>query len=114
MPVVPEKRGAGEVSRGELHHSKSTNGGPWELITFQPPEAARRTIPRLANIHASTILRVEAKNDSNTTIPYSRFSKSDNVELHGLGSSINYLVRRVASCTTRDAKEIAKPLAMVP
>ena len=26
MPVVPEKRGAGEVSRGELHHSKSTNG----------------------------------------------------------------------------------------
>ena len=35
------------------------------------------------------------------------------VELHGLGSSINCLGRRVASYTTRDAKEIAKPLAMV-
>ena len=33
MPVVPEKRGAGGVSRGELHHSKSTNGvRPWELL----------------------------------------------------------------------------------
>ena len=53
-------------------------------------------------------------NDFDTTIPHSRFSKSDNVELHGLGSSINCLGRRVASCTTRDAKEIAKPLAMVP
>ena len=37
-------------------------------ITFQPPESAKRTIPRLANIHDSTILRVEAKNDSDTTI----------------------------------------------
>ena len=27
------------------------------------PSAARRTIPRLANIHDSTILRVESKND---------------------------------------------------
>ena len=35
-------------------------------------------------------------------------------ELRGLGSSINCLGRRVTSCTTRDAKEIAKPLAMVP
>ena len=35
-------------------------------------------------------------------------------ELRGLGSSINCLGRRVASYTTRDAKEIAKPLAMVP
>ena len=34
-------------------------------------------------------------------------------ELHGLGSSINCLGRRVASYTTRDAKEIAKLLAMV-
>ena len=33
MPVVPEKRGAGEVSRGELHHAKSTNRvRPWELM----------------------------------------------------------------------------------
>ena len=32
----------------------------------------------------------------------------------GLGSSINCLGRRVTSYTTRDAKEIAKLLAMVP
>jgi hypothetical protein len=38
----------------------------------------------------------------------------DNVELHGLGSSINCLVRRVTSYATRDAKEIAKLLVMVP
>ena len=38
----------------------------------------------------------------------------DNVVLHGLGSSINCLGRRVTSCTTRDAKEIAKLLAMLP
>ena len=36
-----------------------------------------------------------------------------NVELHGLGSSINCLGRRVTSYTTRDAKEIAKLLAML-
>ena len=35
-------------------------------------------------------------------------------ELHGLGSSINCLGRRVTSYTTRDAREIAKLLAMVP
>jgi len=40
------------------------------LITFQPPEAARRTIPRSANTHDSTILRVEYKNDSDSTIPH--------------------------------------------
>ena len=38
----------------------------------------------------------------------------DNVELHGLGSSINCLGRRVASYTTRDAKEIAKLRAVLP
>ena len=38
----------------------------------------------------------------------------DNVELHGLGSSINSLGRRVTSYTTRDAKEIARLLAMLP
>ena len=64
--------------------------------------------------HGSTILRVESKNDFETTIPHPRFSKSDNIELHGLGSSINCLGRRVASYATRDAKEIAKLLAMVP
>ncbi len=64
--------------------------------------------------HDSTILRVESKNDSDTTIPHSRFSKSDNVELHGFGLSINCLGRRVTSCTTRDAKEVAKLLEMLP
>jgi len=34
-------------------------------------------------------------------------------ELHGLGSPINCLDRRVAYYTNRDAKEIAKLLAMV-
>ena len=45
---------------------------------------------------------------------HDRFLIIDNTELHGLGSSINCLGRRVASYTTRDAKEIAKLLAMVP
>ena len=35
-------------------------------------------------------------------------------ELHGSGSSINCLGRRVTSYTTRDAKEIAKLLTMLP
>ena len=68
----------------------------------------------MANIHDSTILRVESKNDFDTTIPHSRFFNLGNVELHGLGSSINCLGLRVASYTTRDAKEIAKLSAMVP
>ena len=45
---------------------------------------------------------------------HDRFLVIDNIELHGLGSSINCLGRRVASYTTRDAKEIAKLLAMMP
>ena len=45
---------------------------------------------------------------------HDRFLIIDNVELHGLGSSINCLGRRVTSFTTRDRKEIAKLLAMVP
>ena len=45
---------------------------------------------------------------------HDRFLIIDNVELHGLGSSINCLGRRVTSYATRDAKEIAKLLAMVP
>ena len=53
------------------------------------------------------------------TVTYSddfhdRFLVIDNTELHGLGSSINCLGRRVTSYTTRDPKEIAKLLAMVP
>ena len=43
-----------------------------------------------------------------------RFLVIDNIELHGLGSSVNCLGRRVTSYTTRDAKEIAKLLAMLP
>ena len=45
---------------------------------------------------------------------HDRFLVIDNIELHGLGSSINCLGRRVTSYTTRDAKEIAKLLAMLP
>ena len=45
---------------------------------------------------------------------HDRFLIIDNTELHGLGSSINCLGRRVASYTTRDRKEIAKLSAMVP
>ena len=44
---------------------------------------------------------------------HDRFLVIDNAELHGLGSSINCLGRRVTSYTTRDAKEIAKLLSMV-
>ena len=63
---------------------------------------------------------VAMKSDTvDSTVAYSddfhdRFLIIDNVELHGLGSSINCLGRRVTSYTTRDAKEIAKLLAMVP
>lgn len=45
---------------------------------------------------------------------HDRFLVIDNIELHGLGSSISCLGRRVASFTTRDVKEIVRPLAMVP
>ena len=44
---------------------------------------------------------------------HDRFLIIDNTELHGLGSSINCLGRRDTSYATRDAKEIAKLLAMV-
>ena len=87
-------------------------------IHNRPSTACRtRTCKALlqpSNNHAPTILRVESKNDSDTTIPYSRFFNLGNVELHGLGLSINCLGRRVTSFTTRDAKEIAKLSAMVP
>jgi len=45
---------------------------------------------------------------------HDRFLVIDNIELHGLGSSINCLGRRVTSYTPRDEKEVAKLLAMVP
>ena len=45
---------------------------------------------------------------------HDRFLVIDNIELHGLGSSINCLGRRITSYTTRDPKEIAKLLAMLP
>ena len=44
---------------------------------------------------------------------HDRFLIIDNEELHGLGSSINCLGRRVTSYTTRDPKEIAKLLATI-
>ena len=40
-------------------------------ITFQPPEADKRTIPRLANIHDSTILHVESESRTIPTQPSS-------------------------------------------
>jgi len=83
--------------------SHSPNRHPTISQIFQQPRSN----------HNTTILRVESKNDFDSTIPHSRFSKSDNVELHALGSPINCLGYRVASCTIRDAKEIAKLLAMV-
>ena len=45
---------------------------------------------------------------------HDRFLVIDNIELHGLGSSINCLGRRVTSFTTRNAKGIAKLRAMLP
>ena len=45
---------------------------------------------------------------------HDRFLIIDNEELHGLGSSINCLGRRITSYSTRDSKEIAKLLALVP
>ena len=45
---------------------------------------------------------------------FSQDFRIDNVELHGLGSPINCLGRRVTSYATRDAKEIVKLPAMVP
>ena len=45
---------------------------------------------------------------------HDRFLIIDNTELHGLGSSINCLGRRVTSFTTRDQKEIARLLTMLP
>ena len=53
------------------------------------------------------------------TVTYSddfhdRFVLIDNTELHNLGSSINSLGRRLTTYTTRDAKEIAKILSLLP
>ncbi|MBQ5796372.1 MAG: hypothetical protein IIW14_10310 [Kiritimatiellae bacterium] len=45
---------------------------------------------------------------------HDRFLIIDNTELHGLGSSINCLGRRITSYATRDAKEIAKLRAKLP
>ena len=53
------------------------------------------------------------------TVSYSddfhdRFVLIDNAELHNLGSSVNCLGRRLTTYTTRDRKEIAKLLSLVP
>ena len=61
----------------------------------------------------SSVLRSETAIEVNIRF-HDRFLIIDNVELHGLGSSINSLGRRVTSCATRDAKGIAKLLAMMP
>ena len=61
----------------------------------------------------SSVLRSETAIEVNIRFQ-DRLLIVDNVELHGLGSSINCLGRRVTSYTTRDAKEIAKLLAMMP
>ena len=60
----------------------------------------------------SSVLRSETAIEVNIRFQ-DRLLIVDNVELHGLGSSINCLGRRATSYTTRDAKEIAKLLAMV-
>ena len=71
-------------------------------------------------IHPSELLDNHFPNHPTTTRqprhnhPTSAILRIDNVELHGLGSSINCFGRRVTSYTTRDRKEIAKLLAMVP
>ena len=58
-------------------------------------------------LRSETVIEVNIRFQDRLLIVY-------NVELHGLDSSINCLGRRVTSYTTRDAKEIAKLLAMVP
>ena len=45
---------------------------------------------------------------------HDRYILIDNTELHNLGSSINYLGRRVSTYSTRNAKEIKKLLALLP
>ena len=64
-------------------------------ITFQPPEAARRTIPRLANTHDTTILRVEYKNETISAQP----------------SSIRDSPTTTASSTTTHRRETDMPAA---
>ena len=45
---------------------------------------------------------------------HDRFLIIDNAELHGLGSSVNSLGRRVTTYASRDPQEIARLLSMVP
>ena len=61
----------------------------------------------------SSVLRSETAIEVNIRF-YDRLLIVDNVELHGLGSPINCLGRCVTSCTTRDAEEIARLLAVLP
>jgi len=89
-PSVPQPYPA--ISQSQFIHSSELRDN--HLPTIHQPRSN----------HNTTILRVESKNDSESTIPHPRSSKSDNVELHGLGSSINCLGRRITSCTTRDAR----------
>ena len=61
----------------------------------------------------SSVLRSETAIEVNIRF-HDRLLIIDNIELHGLGSSINCLGCRIASCTTRDRKKTAKLSAMVP
>ena len=90
------------ISQSQFTHSSELRDN--HLPTIQQPHSN----------HTSTTLHVESKNDFDTTIPHPRSFNLGNVELHGLGSSVNCLGRRVTSYTTRDPKEIAKLLAMLP
>ncbi len=73
---------------------------------------ARRVHGRLISGRSETL--ADTLEFSLMTDFHDRFLIIDNIELHGLGSFINCLGRRVTSYATRDAKEIAKLLAMLP
>ena len=66
------------------------------------------------NRHSTTTQPSFVSNPRAIPTQPSHIHDPDNTELHGLGSSINCLGRRVTSYTTRDAKEITKLLAMLP
>ena len=55
----------------------------------------------------SSVLRSETASEVNIRF-HDRLLIVDNVELHGLGSPINCLGRRIASYTTRDALPLSR------
>ena len=86
----------------------SPNNHPPNHFFNHPTTTPTITQPRLN--HPSCRIQERFRHNH----PTSAILRIDNVELHGLGSSINCLGRRVTSYTTRDPKEIAKLLAMLP